>query len=80
MEKGQVVSDLAFCKAVPRTGKPRYFEYPCVELDVLVDICDSFFCAHAPKLRALAKTVTIMIAFNSFNVYRLLSLPVAPFF
>jgi hypothetical protein len=43
---------------------------------VLLDIVSCFF-AHAPKLKALAKTATIMIAFNSFNVYRLLSLLVA---
>ncbi|HJX25092.1 MAG TPA: hypothetical protein VJ252_02970 [Chthoniobacterales bacterium] len=42
-----------------------YFEYPCVELAVVEDI--SFFCAQAPKLKALAKTATIMIAFKNFN-------------
>jgi hypothetical protein len=40
----------------------------------------SFFCAHAPKPKALAKTATIMIAFRNFNVYRLLSLLVAAVF
>jgi hypothetical protein len=41
-----------------------YFEYVRVEAAVVpVDIV-SFFCAQAPKLKALAKTVTIMIAFK----------------
>jgi hypothetical protein len=44
---------------------------------VLVDI-DSFFCAQAPKVKALANTATIMIALTNFNLSRLLSLPVAP--
>jgi hypothetical protein len=44
---------------------------------VLVD-ADSFFFAHAPRLKALAKTATIMIAFKKFNVTRLLPLLVAP--
>ena len=43
-----------------------YFEYPCVELADVEDIA-SFFCAQAPKLKALAKTATIMIAFKNFN-------------
>jgi hypothetical protein len=38
----------------------------------------SFFCAQAPKVNALATIATIMIALTNFNVYRLLSLPVAP--
>ena len=42
-----------------------YFEYPCVELAAVEDV--SFFCAQAPKLKALAKTATIMIAFKNFN-------------
>jgi hypothetical protein len=54
-----------------------YLEYPRVEADVVDDI-DSFFCAQAPKLKALAKTATIMIAFKNFNLSRLLSLLVAP--
>jgi hypothetical protein len=44
-----------------------------VELAVVLLDMFSFFCAQAPKLRALAKTATIMIAFKNFNVYRLLS-------
>jgi hypothetical protein len=43
---------------------------------VLVDAV-SFLCAHAPKLSALANIATIMIALKKFNVYRLLSPPVA---
>ena len=39
-----------------------YFEYVRAAV-VPVDIV-SFFCAQAPKLKALAKTVTIMIAFK----------------
>jgi hypothetical protein len=54
-----------------------YFEYPCVELEVVVVMGASFFCAHAPKLKALAKTATIIIAFKNFNLYRLLSQQVA---
>jgi hypothetical protein len=77
--KGQVEHDLALLKplwhrppadGVPRAGSPChnvYFEYPVVEL-VDVDIGASFFCAQAPKLKALAKTATIMIAFKNFNV------------
>ena len=34
--------------------------------------------AQAPKLKALAKTATIMIAFKNFNLSRLLSQQVAP--
>jgi hypothetical protein len=52
-------------------------EYPRVEADVVLDI-DSFFCAQAPKLKALAKTAKNMIAFKNFNLSRLLSLLVAP--
>jgi len=48
-----------------------------VELADVEDIA-SFFCAQAPKLKALANTATIMIALTNFNVYRLLSSPVAP--
>jgi hypothetical protein len=33
--------------------------------DAVVDIV-SFFCAHAPRLNALAAMATIMIAFRSF--------------
>lgn len=77
MEKARSMSDLALVKAIP--NKRAYFEYPVVEL-VVVDIGASFFCAQAPRLKALAKTVTIIIAFKNFNVYRLLSLLVAPFF
>jgi hypothetical protein len=51
-----------------------------VELAVVLVDTASFFCAHAPKLRAPAKTATIMIAFKNFNVSRLLSPQVAPFF
>jgi hypothetical protein len=42
-----------------------YFEYPRVELAVVAVV--SFFCAQAPRLKALAKTATIMIAFKNFN-------------
>jgi hypothetical protein len=49
--------------------------YP-VLADVVVAV--SFFCAQAPKVKALAATATIKIALTNFNVYRLLSLPVAP--
>jgi len=35
---------------------------------VPVDI-DSFFCAQAPKLKAPAKTATIMIAFKIFILF-----------
>jgi hypothetical protein len=37
-----------------------------VELAAVEDVV-SFFCAQAPKLKALAKTATIMIAFKNFN-------------
>jgi hypothetical protein len=47
-----------------------------VELALVLDI-DSCFFAQAPKLKALAKTATIMIAFKNFNLSRPLSLPVA---
>jgi hypothetical protein len=50
-----------------------YFEYPCVELAVVLADVVSFLCAQAPRLNALAKTATIMIAFRSFNLYRPLS-------
>jgi hypothetical protein len=53
-------------------------EYPCVELAVVLEDIVSFFCAQAPKVKALAKTATIMIAFKNFNLSRLLSLLVAP--
>jgi hypothetical protein len=53
-----------------------YLWYP-VLADVLV-VADSFFCAQAPKVKALAATATIKIALTNFNVYRLLSLRVAP--
>jgi hypothetical protein len=43
-----------------------YFEYPCVELAVVLDVA-SFFWAQAPKVKALAKTAMIMIAFKNFN-------------
>jgi hypothetical protein len=52
-------------------------EYPWVELAVVLDTA-SFFCAQAPKVKALAAMATIMIALMNFNVSRLLSLPVAP--
>jgi hypothetical protein len=55
-----------------------YFEYPVVPADV-VAVVVSFFWAQAPKLKAPAKTATIMIAFKNFNLTRLLSLLVAPF-
>ena len=46
-----------------------YFEYVRVEAAVVpVDIV-SFFCAQAPKLKALAKTVTIMIAFKTLILF-----------
>jgi len=54
-----------------------YFEYPVVP--VVLAVVVSFFWAQAPKLKAPAKTVTIMIAFKNFNLTRLLSLLVAPF-
>jgi hypothetical protein len=38
----------------------------------------SFFWAQAPKLKAVAKTATIMISLKSFNLSRLLSQQVAP--
>jgi hypothetical protein len=48
-----------------------------VELAVLV-VAEVFsFFAQAPRVKALAKTATIMIAFKNFNVYRLLSEQVA---
>jgi hypothetical protein len=40
----------------------------------------SFFCAQAPKLKALAKTATIIIIFKNFNLSRLLSQQVAAYF
>jgi hypothetical protein len=43
-------------------------------------ITSSFFCAQAPKLKALAKTARIMIAFKNFNLSRLLSEQVAALF
>jgi hypothetical protein len=55
----------------------NYLEYPWVELAVVLDTA-SFFCAQAPKVKALAAMATIMIALMNFNVSRLLSLPVAP--
>jgi len=54
-----------------------YFEYPVLAV-VLAEVV-SFFWAQAPKLKAPARTVTIMIAFTNFNLTRLLSLLVAPF-
>jgi hypothetical protein len=36
-----------------------------VELAVVATL--SFFCAHAPKLKAPAKTAMIMITFRNFN-------------
>jgi hypothetical protein len=71
MEKARSVSDLALVKAIP--NKRGYFEYPVVELAVVLVEGDSFFCAQAPKLRAVAKTVTIMNAFKNFNLTHLLS-------
>jgi hypothetical protein len=50
-----------------------------VELVVPVDTA-SLCCAHAPKLKAVAKTAMIMIAFKNFNLSRLLSLQVAAVF
>jgi len=50
-------------------------EYPVL---AVVVVAASFFCAQAPKVKALAAMATIMIALTNFNVYRLLSLPVAP--
>jgi hypothetical protein len=78
--KGQVEHDLApRKKPSAKMGQLSlvYFEYPCVELEVVVVMGASFFCAHAPKLKALAKTATIIIAFKNFNLYRLLSQQVA---
>jgi hypothetical protein len=45
----------------------------------VVAVVVSFFWAQAPKLKAPARTATIMIAFKNFNLTRLLSLLVAPF-
>ena len=39
-----------------------------MELAVVLADVVSFFDAHAPKLKALAKTATIMIAFKNFNL------------
>jgi hypothetical protein len=78
--KGQVDDDLAFAKAIPKSRNNsvlRYFEYPCVELAVEVPDVVSLLCAHAPRLKALVKTATIIIAFKNFNLYRPLSLQVA---
>jgi hypothetical protein len=52
-----------------------YLWYPLV-LAVVV-VAASLCCAQAPKVKALANTATIMIALTNFNVYRLLSPPVA---
>ena len=43
-----------------------YFEYlaPAVDVVVAASLC----CAHAPKLRAPAKTAMIMIALMNFNL------------
>jgi hypothetical protein len=41
-------------------------------------VTSSLCWAQAPKLKALAKTATIMIAFKNFNLSRLLSQQVAP--
>jgi hypothetical protein len=50
-----------------------YFEYVRVEAAVVpVDIV-SFFCAQAPKLKALAKTATIIIAFKILILFSPLS-------
>jgi hypothetical protein len=46
-----------------------YFEYVRVEAAVVPVDIDSFFCAQAPKLKALAKTVTIMIAFKTLILF-----------
>jgi hypothetical protein len=46
----------------------------------LVVVAASLCWAHAPKLKALANTATNMIVFNSFNLYRPLSLQVAGVF
>jgi hypothetical protein len=46
-----------------------YFEYVRVEAaDVSVAIV-SFLCAQAPKLKALAKTAMIMIAFKTLILF-----------
>jgi hypothetical protein len=66
MEKARSIGDLALVKAIP--NKRVYFEYPVVELAVVLVEADSFFCAQAPKLRAVARTAMIMIAFKNFNV------------
>jgi hypothetical protein len=56
-----------------------YLEYPRVLADVPVDMVSCLW-AHAPKLKVLAKTARIMIAFRNFNLYRLLSEQVATAF
>jgi hypothetical protein len=57
------------------TGRRTYLAYFGAGV-----ITSSFFCAQAPKLKALAKTATIMIAFKNFNLSRLLSEQVAALF
>jgi len=46
-----------------------YFEYVRVEAAVVPVDIDSFFWAQAPKLKALAKTVRIMIAFKTLILF-----------
>ena len=55
-----------------------YFEYlaPAVDVVVAASLC----CAHAPKLRAPAKTAMIMIALMNFNLFSPPFGCVAPFF
>ena len=71
-KKGQAAkATWPFCRKRPWTGRFRrrgYFEYPCVELAVDVVAAASLCCAHAPKLRAPAKTAMIMIALMNFNL------------
>ena len=51
-----------------------YFEYVRVDAAVVpVVVVDSFFCAQAPRLKALAKTATIMIAFKTLILFSPLS-------
>jgi hypothetical protein len=56
-----------------------YLEYPRVLAVVPVDIVSCLW-AQAPKVKVLAKTARIMIAFRNFNLYRLLSEQVATAF
>jgi hypothetical protein len=71
MRKGQAAkATWPFCRGCPVWRQLRqrgYFEYFAPAVDVVV-VAASLCCAHAPKLRAPAKTAMIMIAFMNFNL------------